>query len=151
MAQEGKYSEMELLFIEEVLDQHGEFICDLMREQIENKKLIKDEDLLNSIDYKVSHYGINPVLLISFMAYGRFIEINYFKRSQNSRQMASPGVNLLIMGSRENRKRSRKKDTRWYAKTAYGSVNRLIAILSNEFTEAEKTRLQTIITRRNES
>ena len=84
---DGKFDEVQLLFIERSLELHGEMITDLLREQIQQKHLIKSEDLLESIDFQVSKYGIDPVLLISFFAYGRFIEINWFKRSQNSRKL----------------------------------------------------------------
>ena len=148
---DGKFDEVELLFIERTLELHGEMLSDLLRDQIEQKHLIKSEDLLNSIDFQVSKYGIDPVLLINFFAYGRFIEIDYFKRSQNSKLLATRKVNLLLFDRRENRKRTRKKDTRWYAKTAYGSINHLIAVLSNDFSDAERDKLKQILQIRYES
>lgn len=148
---DGKYNEIELLFIERNLELHGERVCDLLREQISNKGLVKSEDLLNSIDFSVSKYGIDPVLLISFFSYGRAIEINWFKRSQNTRKFAKPNTNVMLWGMRENRKRTRKKDTRWYAKTAYGSINHLISVLSSDFSEDEKNHLKQILEIRHES
>ena len=65
---DGKFDEVQLLFIERSLELHGEMITDLLRGQIEQKHLIKNEDLLDSIDFQVSKYGIDPVLLISFFA-----------------------------------------------------------------------------------
>ena len=148
---DGKYNEIELLFIERTLELHGERVCDLLREQISNKDLIKSEDLLNSIDFSVSKYGIDPVLLISFFSYGRAIEINWFKKSQNTRIFSKPNTNVMLWGMRENRKRTRKKDTRWYAKTVYGSVNHLLSVLSTDFSEDEKNRLKQILEIRHES
>ncbi len=148
---DGKYNEIELLFIERELELHGEWVCDLLREQVANKSLVKSEDLLNSIDFSVSKYGIDPVLLISFFAYGRAIEINFFKKSHNTRQFAKPNTNILLWGMRENRKRTRKKDTRWYAKTAYGTINHLLSVLSTDFSEDEKERLKQILEIRHES
>ena len=142
---DGKYDEIELLFIERNLELHGEFVCDLLREQISNKNLIKSEDLLNSIDFSVSKYGIDPVLLISFFSYGRAIEINWFKKSKNTRVFSKPNTNVMLWGMRENRKRTRKKDTRWYAKTAYGTINHLLSVLSTDFSEDEKNRLKQIL------
>ena len=110
---DGKYDKIELLFIERALELHGERVCDLLRENISNKKLIKSEDLLNSIDFSVSKYGIDPVLLISFISYGRAIEINWFKKSQNTRVFSKPNTNVMLWGMRDNQKRTRKKDTRW--------------------------------------
>jgi len=147
---DGKFDEVQLLFIERSLELHGEMITDLLREQIEQKHLIKTDDLLDSIDFQVSKYGIDPVLLISFFAYGRFIEINWFKRSQNSRKLIA-NSNRMQWSMRENRKRTKKKDTRWYAKTAYGSVNHLISVLSNDFSDSERDYLKQLLELRYES
>ena len=147
---DGKYDKIELLFIERALELHGERVCDLLRENISNKKLIKSEDLLNSIDFSVSKYGIDPVLLISFISYGRAIEINWFKKSQNTRVFSKPNTNVMLWGMRDNQKRTRKKDTRWYAKTVYGSINHLLSVLSADFSEDEKNRLKQILEIRHE-
>ena len=147
---EGKFDDVQLLFIERALELHGEHICDLLREQIERKSLIKSEDLLNSIDFSVSKYGIDPVLLLSFFSYGRAIEINWFKKSQNTKLATQPKANILLWSMRENRKRTKKKDTRWYSKTVYGSINRLISVLMNDFSDEERDRLKLILEKRNE-
>ena len=144
---EGKYNELELAFIEEVLDQHGEYLADLLIDDIQDKKLIDKENLMSGIDYRVSKYGIDPVLLFSFPAYGRFIEINFHKKSQNENIWDSKQANRDILGLRSNRKRKKKKDTRWYARNVYGSINRLLGVLGSEFTEHEKARLQRILDR----
>lgn len=139
---EGKYNDVELLFIEEVLSQHGEFLTDLLRDDIEKKRLRQDDDLLNSIDYRVSKYGIDPVLLVNFMSYGRAIEIAWHKRSNNTKKWVTD-TNKAVWGV--NSRQKKKKNTRWYARNVYGSVNRLLAILSSEFSEEEKTRLKNIL------
>ena len=92
----------------------------------------------------------NLILLISFFAYGRFIEINWFKRSQNSRKLIA-NSNRMQWSMRENRKRTKKKDTRGYAKTAYGSINHLIAVLSNDFSDSERDYLKQLLEMRYES
>jgi len=147
---DGKFNDIELLFIERNLELHGEHLCDLLREQIKNKRLLKSEDLLNSIDFSVSKYGINPVLLVNFISYGRAIEINWHKKSINTSIFLKPNTNTMLWGMRENRKRTRKKDTRWYAKTAYGTINRLLSVLSSEFSDEEKERLKAILQTRYE-
>ncbi len=144
---EGKYNELELAFIEEVLDQHGEYLADLLIDDIEQKNLVDSGKLIEGIDYRVSKYGIDPVLLFSFPAYGRFIEINFHKKSQNENIWDSKQANRDILGLRSNRKRKKKKDTRWYARNVYGSINRLLGVLGSEFTEHEKARLQRILDR----
>ena len=145
---DGKFSELELEFIMEVLDQHGEYLSDLLVDVIGEKKLIKEEVLIQNIHFKVTKYGLNPVLQVSFPDYGRFIEIKYHKKSQNTSfwRTSHSEAKAAIWGRKADKiKAKRKKDTKWYAKTVYGSINRLIGILMNEFTEEEKTRLKNII------
>ena len=144
---DGKFNEVELLFIDEVLDRHGEYVMDLFAEDIMSKKLRRTDALLDSLNYKVSHYGIDPVLLISFFSYGRAIEINWHKRSKNSRIWALTNTNSAIWGIKQNRPRKRKKDTRWYTRNYYGSINRLLSILSSEFSNEEVKRLKGILER----
>lgn len=147
---EGKYNDVELLFIERTLEMHGEYLTDLLREEIEKKGLIKDQDLLDSIDFDVRKYGIDPVLLVNFLSHGRFIEIRYHKKSKNTSGIFSPNPNTLLWGMRENRKRTKKKDTRWYAKTAYGTINHLLSTLATDFSEEEVKNLKRILQIRHE-
>ena len=143
---DGKYDEVELLFIERTLELHGEMVCDLLREQIQAKDLRISDELLDSIDFTVKKYGINPVLLISFLVYGRFIEINWFKRRSQNSQSFAVNTNRVIWGIHENRRRTKKKkDTRWYAKTAYGTINHLLSVLSTNFSDAEREKLKQIL------
>ena len=147
---EGRFSELELTFIAEVLDQHGEYLTDLVVDAIESKKLISQEDkdhLIDSISYDTTKYGINPVLVMNFPAYGRFIEINYHKRSKNTGLLDQDSANKALWGRTNTKQLSRKKkkDTRWYARNVYGSLNRLIGILMYEFTEEERARLTNIL------
>jgi len=57
---DGKYNELELLFIREVLDQHGEYLADLLQDEIIRKRLRISDELLESISYRVLSYGIIP-------------------------------------------------------------------------------------------
>lgn len=146
---DGKFSQLELEFIKEVLDQHGEYLSDLLTDAIGEKKLIKEGFLVDDVRFRVTNYGINPVLQVSFTDYGRFIEINYHKKSLNTMtwRQSHTEAKAAIWGRKTEklRKNRRKKDTRWYAKNVYGSINRLIGILMYEFTEEEKARLTKII------
>ena len=146
---EGKYNKLELLFIEEILDRHGEYVVDLFAHDIVKKKLRRSEDLLDSLNYKVTKYGIDPVLLISFLSYGRAIEINWHKRSKNSQKWALANTNSAVWGIKQNRPRKRKKNTKWYTHNYYGAINRLLSQLSTEFTNTEIKRLKGILDRRN--
>ena len=42
-------------------------------------------------------------------------------------------------------RRSKQKDTRFYAKNVYGSINRLLSRMSNEYSEEEIKRLKGIL------
>lgn len=141
---DGKYSDIELLFIREVLDQHGEFVVDKLQDEIEKLKLRDSDDLLNSLDYKTTNYGLDPVLQISFLSYGRAIEIRWHKMRKN-RDMFQRSANRDVWGIQQKQKRRKKAN--WYARTAYGSVNRLLSILSTEYSEEERKRLKGILDR----
>lgn len=153
----GRFSDLELLFIAETLDQHGEYLTDLLIEAIEEKSLISDidkEHLIDSISYRTSKEGINPKLVMQFPDYGRFMEINYHKKkqSQNTGTFDKESVNKAIWGRANKRKPiRRKKDTRWYSKNVYGSLNRLIGILMYELTDHERNRLTNILEQQNKS
>lgn len=135
-----RFDEVELLFIRETLDQHGEYLVDLLYDAIVEKNLRVSDDLLNTIEYKTDYAATNPKLSISFYSYGRAIEINYHKKTK-----FESSVNRDIWGIRENRPTKKKKNTQFYSRNVYGSLNRLIAILSNEYTDAEKERLKQIL------
>ncbi len=49
-----KMKDIEFLFQDEVLSQHGEYLVDLLQEEIERKDLIDKEILVNSLDYSTS-------------------------------------------------------------------------------------------------
>ena len=133
---DGKFSELELEWIKGVLIQHGEYLSGLLAKEIINKKqpLIKSGALLQSLHNKTTAYGINPVLQISFLSYGRAVEIRNNK-SSNTKHFNKARANIQY-----NHKghKTGKRDTQWYARTAYGSLNTLIAILMHEFTYRER-------------
>ena len=140
----GKFSEEELLWIRDVLDQHGEYLADLLHDAIDSKRLKKTTDLEGSIDYRVVNYGINPALQVGFLEYGRLTEIAFHKKSRNTQSFLSGAVNALLIRER-SQKLKKRKDTRWYAKNAYGSLNRLIGNLMNDFSLEERNRIKGIL------
>ncbi len=152
---DGKFSDLELLFIAETLDQHGEYLTDLLIEAIEDKSLISAEEkqhLIDSISYKTKKQGINPALIMDFPDYGRLMEINYFKqkRAKNTNAFDQDSLNQALWGRQNSKKaKRRKKDTRWYAKNVYGSLNRLIGIMMYELTDHERARLTNILEKQN--
>ena len=139
----GQQSDIELLFIEEVLDQHGQYIIDLLHNDIAAKRLRLEDKLLDSLQYRTRKSGNNPMLELSFFGYGRALEIRWHKRSQNTKKWLKTNTNQTIWKTKSN---SRKwKNARWYSKNVYGSLNRLISRLSYEYTQAEQTRLKQIL------
>jgi hypothetical protein len=135
-------SEVEKLFVEELLDQHGEYVIDLLADAISDKKLRITDDLIDSLNYKVEHRGDDQVLVISFLSYGRAIEIQYFKSKRMRREAKSEGKEMAAM------RRAQKKDTRFYAKNVYGSINRLLGRMSSEYSDQEIARLKGILENR---
>lgn len=135
--------DIELLFQEEVLDQHGEYLMDLFFETIEQKNIRVTDDLLESLTYRIFREGGNRGLRVSFLVYGRFIEIRRHKRLSHKNAL-STNTNALLWGIKENNIK-KGKDTDWYSANAYGSLNRLISILSNELTNEEVARLKGIL------
>ncbi|KAA6311343.1 hypothetical protein EZS27_037510 [termite gut metagenome] len=58
--------ELKLLFIEEELSQHGDWLCEAFTEAIEREKIIRTGDLYDSINYKRFREGDNPGLRVNF-------------------------------------------------------------------------------------
>lgn len=130
-------NEIEDLFVREVLDTHGEYLVDLLQDSIEEKKLRITDKLIDSLDYKVVKRGGNYVLEVSFLGYGRAVEIAWHK-SKRMRRMGEP------VSGRELR-RAKRKDTRFYARNVYGSINRLLGRMASEYSDAEIARLKGIL------
>lgn len=134
-------NDIEDLFVREILDTHGEYIVDLLQDSIEEKKLRITDELLESLDYKVVKREGDYVLQISFLSYGRAVEIQYYKskrvRRENSEKQKSTDFRL-----------AKKKDTRFYSKNVYGSINRLLGRMSSEYSDQEIARLKSILENR---
>ena len=135
-------SEVEKLFVMEVLDTHGEYIMDLLSGSIEDLNLRITDELLNSLNYKVEQRGSDYVLSVIFLSYGRAIEIALFK-SKRLRRETKAGKNEA-----KRLRRAQHKDTRFYAKNVYGSINRLLGRMSSEYGDAEIARLKGILENR---
>jgi len=135
--------EIELLFQEEVLGEHGRYLIDLFYQTIEEKNIRVTDELLESLASSVFKEGGNRGLRVSFLIYGRFIEIRRHKRLSHKNSL-STNTNALIWGIKENQVK-KGKDTDWYSANAYGSLNRLYSILSNELTQEEVARLKGIL------
>lgn len=145
------FDDVELEFVKRTLREHGEYLVKILRESIEEKDLLKDGILIDSIDYKVSEYSINPILYIEFKGYGRAIEIAWHKRKKTSKNTNSweKSVNQDIWGfGQTNKKKKARKDARWYSKNVYGSLNRLIGILSYELSDELRKKIKKDLTKK---
>lgn len=137
------YNDVELTFIRNILWEHGRYVWNLFQTALQQKNINNTGELKESIKYKLIKEGNNPGLSFSFLSYGRAIEIKY--HSRNSRQFQMPNTNEVVWGIRNKPRSTRKKDTRWYAKTAYGSLNTLIGRLMTEASEQELARLKQLL------
>lgn len=142
---EPKMQDIEFLFQDEVLSQHGEYLVDLLQESLQEKKIFFEGNLYNALKYEVFKKGEQRGLRLSFLDYGRFIEI----RRHKGKSKMSTNTNQLLWRIKENT--MRKKNTNWYSKNVYGSLNRLIGILMYEFTDYEIERLKKSITNKIET
>lgn len=139
MSQQPTRNDIELHFMRDLLRQHGEYLQQLLKEDIDDKKLKNTEQLRDSVSYTNSEGQQGPQLNIGFLGYGRAIEIAWHRRSRNTKELVSKAV----WGIKENRPQKRK-NTRWYARNVYGSLNRLISMVMYELddTTAERIRSQ---------
>lgn len=128
------------LHFQESLDLHGEMLTDLLREQIEKKKLVQTENLKESIGYKVVKQDGGQMLQINFQTYGRQVDRLGYKKSKHD-----VDLNSEIWGMKENKK---KKNKRWYAAYMYEDFYKLVARLMYGISEDELKRLKNIINNR---
>jgi len=131
------YNALEIEFIEIELDDHVQYLTDLMEEDIIRKGLIKHGHLLNAIRgdiATITKRGNSVVLSLKFPDYGRFIEIQ--KHKKRIRTESTKG------NSAKWSKKQKKKDTGWYSRNAYGSLNRLIGRLMYGFSEEIKKNIK---------
>lgn len=132
-------SEIEERFVRDVLDSHGEYVRDLLEDTIDSKNLRKSDDLINSLKTSVVRRGSDFVLQIMFLSYGRSVEIQWYKSKalrKEARELDNKSSEL---------RRAKKKDTRFYSKNVYGSINRLLSRMSSEYSDAEIERLKKMI------
>ena len=140
--------ELKLLFIQEELSQHGEWLCDEFTEAIERKKLKKTEDLYDSINYDSFMDGDDVGLRVSFFSYGRAFEIAGSRKNKKNKWAVN--TNRDIWGIKQNKSKV-KKNTQWYARNMYGGLNRLISKVMYGLSDVEIARLKNIIEERKNS
>jgi len=143
--------EAKQLFVQEELDQHGEFLADLLVQSIQELDVIDTTNLLKQLRYNVRKNGTDWILQFSFPGYGRAVEIGFYKRKRGDFNTESNelikqlyGIKSLDDMKRQRAKRKLRK-LNWYSKNVYGSLNKLYAKLSYGFSQDEIERLKKII------
>lgn len=133
--------DVKLLYIEEELSQHGEWLCDVLTEAIEKRQIMQTQALFESVDYSTFKEGENPGVRVNFLTYGRFVDIAAYRHKSNHQV----DTNREVWGIRHNRKHKPKQ---WYARNMYGGLNRLIGRVMYGLTDQEIERLKGILTNR---
>lgn len=137
--------EVKLLFIEEQLEKHGQWLCDIFLESIANKnKNVFTGALLESVNYSLFKDKGRPGLRFNFLNYGRFIDISAYKKNR-----VGFDVKEVVWGERVNRRK--RKRTKWYAENMYSGFYRLVSSIMYGLSEAEIARLKGIIENRKNS
>lgn len=135
--EEANYKEIEL-FIQEELSQHGEWLVDRFAEALEKNKNVDTGQLLESLDYEVGGgYDGSQTLSVSFMTYGRAMEIAGRRRKQRLKEQKNHDV--------WGKKNHRPKKVQWYNKNRYAGYGRLIRRLTAGMSDAELRRIRGII------
>jgi|GEM_PF-2510856 hypothetical protein len=134
------------------------FVNDIKQKDLVSKGKNQGAHLSDRISFEVKRAGQNGgELLFYFPDYGRFIEIQYFKKSINSQaafSRSNTGIgksmsNYQVMTQSKSNFQSmiRKKDTRWYTRNVMGNLNQLIGELMFGLTDAvEKEMISKLIT-----
>jgi hypothetical protein len=131
---------LEMLYLKERLWEHGDYLVDLLIETIEKKKIKYSGDLADSVQRKVSVDGRGrPMLSISFLSYGRAIEIRWYKSRNRVKHETEVRQNLWKLQAKK------KKNAQWYTRTVMGSINRLMASIANDFSDEERARLKRLL------
>ncbi len=145
-----QYSDIELLFILDTLERHQEYLEELFIRDIGRKKMIKSKTLLSG--FEQGHYtksfqkGNSGVLQLKFPDYGRWVEIQYHKKKkipilETSKSASKWGV------KKDSQKKRKRKNTSWYTRNVYGSLNKLIGTLMFGLSDIERERLKEFLGR----
>ena len=130
------------LWLRDLMDQHGEWLCDRFRDALERNNNVISGDLEDSISYDTQYddnaFGYTE-LKIKFFDYGRMFEI-----AGNKKSKFAINTNRDIWGIKE-RNVKKKKRTSWYARNMYSGLGALITKISAGMTDAERERVRGIL------
>jgi len=129
------YKEIDL-FVREELSQHGEWLIDRFVEALEKGGHVVSGDLIDSFDYQTGSEGGAQTLTVSFLTYGRAMEVMARRRKQ-----AWAKKNGEVWG----KKNHRPKKVQWYNKNRYAGYGRLIRRLTAGMSDHELQRIRGIL------
>jgi len=129
------YNAIEKQYIKEQLEEHAKYLAELFQRDISNLKLIETGTLsgkFNSVaNFKEYESAGSHHLELKFTDYGRFIEIAFHKKIKTQRDIENPF-----------KRKTKKKNTRWYSHNLFGAQNRLIGRLMYGLSEIEIQRIK---------
>ncbi len=135
--------DVKLLFIQEELSQHGEWLSDLLTEIIEKRQLVQTHELADSINYSAFTENDDPGLRFSFMSYGRALDMQGYKKNRHQ-----VDAKAIAWGEKKNRMKRKSKNTRWYASHMYEGLYRLVSRIMYGLSDREIERLKGILEER---
>lgn len=144
---------IEFKFVVDTLKKFGYDLKNIMVSKINEKDLVSKKGdgahLKDSIRFEVKSAGRNGgELMFYFPDHGRLVEIQYFKKTTNGAAFGQKTNHGLWTAKPNRGLMNRKKDTRWYSKSAYGSINTLIGTLMYGLTdEVEKQLISELLTK----
>jgi hypothetical protein len=133
-------------FIQTELKRWGMELRELMVSTISTKNIISQEDVehtRDSISFKVSQEGEKGGRIqFMFPDKGRLVEIMFRKRGSRARLTSRVNTNESLWGVKSRAKSSRRKDTRWYNISVWGTLNNLIGRLMYGYIESVRLDLK---------
>jgi hypothetical protein len=158
---------IKLEFIRQELQKHGEWLKGIFLEILTKYKHEISGNLINSISYKVTDTPIGPQLEFTFLDYGRFFDIGAYTSPKKKSNDWNDNVNKMLWGISGNKKKSKrelnafyvegggalgsdgqknakyvKKMNKWYARTMYGGIGKLVSAIMYGLTDYEISRLK---------
>jgi hypothetical protein len=123
--------EARILFIESELQWWTEYVKERLNKELVKKDVRVTDTLIESLASKVltKAAGHEGAAQLVFDNAGRFVDMGAGK-GYHKGVPTSENIKAKLMGT------ERRKPIKWYSKTAYGSVNRLMYNFSAKYSEA---------------
>lgn len=125
-------------WISEELKHHGTFLVDRFKEALEKNRNRDTGTLESSFSASVEQSTGGATLTVSFLTYGRYMEIAGRRRRQRKAWAKKNGE----VWAASNR---RQKKTAWYNRNRYAGYGRLIRTLTAGMSDAELQRIRGIV------